>query len=261
MKATLAVRGALAFGLICSAGAQTGSPGHPQISLAYSVAPSVYQIGQNPNVLFSLTNQNPNAAQQLQPGNTFTFTLGLPGSSISAAGASAVVNSSTFLSSDFQTSLGPNPNQVTPDLSGAAANFPGWRYDLGGSNGFGEPGRIRLGHATGSPHWIRPSRYRTAQCLGRRFSDRSAGTGRPNGTARLTWAFRAARLSRSDRTIGADGTILDRRALSDRAERKASAGPVRAPEGPVGPIGPQGFQGLPGFRVRDIKVRLVEWWQ
>ncbi len=114
---------ALDFGLIGAAAAQTGGP-DTQISLAYSVAPSVFQIGQNPNVLFSLTNQNPNAAQQLQPGNTFTFTLGVPGSSINAAGASAVVNSSTFRNSDFQPSLGPNPNQLTLTYIGPPQTLP-----------------------------------------------------------------------------------------------------------------------------------------
>src|SRR5713101_966891 len=96
---------------VCAASAQTDSQ-NSKIMPAYSVAPGVFQIGQTPNVLLSLTNQNPSAVEQLQPGDVFTFTLGVPGAAFSGAGASVVVNSSSFLQSDFSIWMGPGPNQV-----------------------------------------------------------------------------------------------------------------------------------------------------
>jgi hypothetical protein len=108
---------------ICVASAQTDGQSD-KIVPAYSVAPSVFQIGQTPNVLLSLTNQNPNAAQQLQPGDVFTFTLGVPGGAFSAVGASAVVNSTSFRQADFTTSMGPNPNQVQITYLGPPVSFP-----------------------------------------------------------------------------------------------------------------------------------------
>src|SRR6266550_1508007 len=107
----------------CAASAQTDSQ-TSKIVPAYSVAPSVFQIGQTPNVLLSLTNQNPSAVEQLQPGDVFTFTLGVPGAAFSGADASAVVNSSSFLQSDFSIWMGPGPNQVQITYLGPSAPFP-----------------------------------------------------------------------------------------------------------------------------------------
>ena len=69
---------------VCAASAQTDSQSS-KIVLAYSVAPSVFQIGQTPNVLLSLPNQNPSAVEQLQPGDVFTFTLWVPGAAVSGS--------------------------------------------------------------------------------------------------------------------------------------------------------------------------------
>jgi Collagen triple helix repeat (20 copies) len=107
----------------CAASAQTDSQSG-KIVPAYSVAPSVFQIGQTPNVLLSLTNQNPSAVEQLQPGDVFTFTLGVPGAAFSGAAASAVVNSSSFLQSDFSIWMGPGPNQVQITYLGPTVPFP-----------------------------------------------------------------------------------------------------------------------------------------
>ena len=106
-----------------AASAQTDSQ-TSKIVPAYSVAPSVFQIGQTPNVLLSLTNQNPSAVEQLQPGDVFTFTLGVPGAAFTGASTSAVVNSSSFLQSDFSIWMGPGPNQVQITYLGPAAPFP-----------------------------------------------------------------------------------------------------------------------------------------
>ena len=67
---------------------------------------------------------NPNTTQQLQPGDVFTFTLGVPGGAFSAAGALAVVNSNSFQQADFKISMGPNPNQVQITYFGPPTPFP-----------------------------------------------------------------------------------------------------------------------------------------
>jgi hypothetical protein len=90
----------------------------------YSVAPAVFQIGQTPNVLFSLTNGNANATQQLQPGDMFTFTLGVPGASITGVSGTILVNSVILAITDFQAIAGPNPNQVTLTYVGAPQTMP-----------------------------------------------------------------------------------------------------------------------------------------
>jgi hypothetical protein len=107
---------------LCAASAQSDPT--DKIVLAYTVAPSVFQIGQTPNVLLSLTNQNPNAIQQLQPGDVFTFTLAIPTGAFTAVSVSAVVNSSSFQQVNFYTSMGPNPNQVQITYLGPSVPFP-----------------------------------------------------------------------------------------------------------------------------------------
>jgi hypothetical protein len=108
-------------GIVCGvAQAQTSSN---NISPAYTIAPSVFKIGQTPDTLLTLTNTNANTTQQMLPGDQFTYTLGIPGASVIALCAAPLVNSQILRSSDFTLVLGPNPNQVTLTYIGVPQPF------------------------------------------------------------------------------------------------------------------------------------------
>jgi hypothetical protein len=216
---------------MCVASAQTGNQSD-KIAPAYSVAPSVFQIGQTPNVLLSLTNQNPDATRQLQPGDVFTFTLGVPGGAFSAVGASAVVNSASFQQSDFKVSMGPNPNQVQITYLGPPTPFPAG--DTIGVETTVASSQVGAGAVSLQAP---PDRYAPAPSPPLNISavDFPLAPPGPAGPAGAQGPTGEPGPRGSQGPIGPTGPT----------------GPVGLPGpsgaiGPVGPIGPIGFQGPPG---------------
>src|SRR5260370_3710431 len=130
------------------------------IAPAYSVAPNVFQIGQTPNVLLSLTNQNPNAAQQLRPGDVFTFTLGVPyarcpRSRLQRRGRVAGGELELVSTGGFQDLNGSQSESGADSLPRAAHTVPGGRHNRNRDHGDVEPSGSGRGKSTPAPASLR----------------------------------------------------------------------------------------------------------
>jgi hypothetical protein len=94
-----------------------------RLIISHSVAPGTFQIGQNPNVLFTLSQLNPNPDQQLQNGDTFVLTVDVPGGTLAAVSANPIIKSATLTAADFMVQLGSDLNKIIIRYIGPGAPF------------------------------------------------------------------------------------------------------------------------------------------
>ena len=186
----------------------------------YAVAPGVFQTGVSSKALFTILNANPNSIQQLRSGDTFTFTLNIPGASIVSFGTPAA-NASSFGSANLSAAMGADRNQVV-------ITYTGPPVALKGGEGFSLESSVLLTEqATGFLSVQVPAdRFQSPQS----FAASIAGLNFESTSSSLT---RSA--TSSSQLIGPKGPT----------------GPI-GPTGPTGatgvtgPTGPAGPQGVPG---------------
>src|SRR5438477_467651 len=93
--------------------AQSGN----QITPVVTVAPPIFPIGQSASIFLTVSNGNPGANKNIQPGDVFSFTFDAASGTGFSLQSGVLVNSSTLSAADFAVSL-PASRQITVTYQG-----------------------------------------------------------------------------------------------------------------------------------------------
>jgi hypothetical protein len=222
----------------------------------YAVAPGVFQTGVSSKALFTILNANPNSIQQLKSGDTFTFTLNIPGASIVSFGTPAA-NASGFGPANLSAAMGTERNRVV-------ITYTGPPVALKGGEGFSLEASVLLAEqATGflsvqvpADRFQSPQSF-AASIAGLNFEsmpppmDRSAGSGGqligPKGPTGPTGPMGPTGSTGATGATGATGPVGPQGELGP-AGSPGTMGPagVAGAPGAIGPAGPAGATGAVG---------------